>query len=132
MPPLTKRKSKQILSRLKAETQQVSLPATGKKPSKHIALPKARSKMAESRQDGARQLRLDDYVVSFTTWADGAEEVQLKMAAGGGFERASKLVAKKAGDAEEKSEKEETKLVLRLDETQEAIAKMDIDRPLLI
>ncbi|KAJ1643914.1 hypothetical protein LPJ64_004366 [Coemansia asiatica] len=137
MPQLSKRKTARVLNKLKAETQQVSLPASRKKGNKHIALPTASSMKTESKQQGeAKQLRLDDYVVSFTTWTGDTDDFLPNMSTGGGFEKVSKLVGKaskkKQAIKSEEEKKEDTKLVLRLDETQEAITKMDINRPLLI
>ncbi|KAJ1895501.1 hypothetical protein LPJ66_004562 [Kickxella alabastrina] len=89
---------------------------------------------------GPRILRLDDYVVSFTnSMVDDKHEGESNSAAKlGGFQSARSMI-KTEGKAEPKKIRKQNKekgeegaFAMRLDEAQEQITKMDINKPLLI
>ncbi|KAJ2608015.1 hypothetical protein H4S08_004612 [Coemansia sp. RSA 1365] len=87
-------------------------------------------------KDGNRLLTLGDYVVTFTNMENNNEDDQTST----GFQTASSLIRTTGqlapGVAAEtrvvETEVEQEQPVIRLDETQERISKLDINRPLLI
>ncbi|KAJ2397127.1 hypothetical protein GGI23_003653, partial [Coemansia sp. RSA 2559] len=97
-------------------------------------------------KDGSRLLTLDSYVVSFTNSVGGGggggkaddaapmsgKEAAQRIAAQGGFQSAKTMVvpANKAERVKDKTAKKPVGIML--DETQTRIAKLDINKPLLI